>query len=171
MNILSVLNHAGRTLFRQAVAIIITGIMMLQPLIAEDSWSRIEKLKPRTWIYIHYSDEKYMEGSFLRADASGMIIRAINQDEVKLDRDLILQVTVMNTSRHWYSIPLAIATGVAGGFGGHAITDQISCSRNVGSCNKEKGLIIGGLAVGSGTIVYGLTRGKKTDKKVIYRKD
>ena len=68
-------------------------------------------------------------------------------------------------------IPLAIATGVAGGFGGHAIVDRITCSRNVGSCGKAKDLIIGGLAVGSGVIVYEITRGNKTDRKVIYNKE
>lgn len=171
MNTLFARKHAGRNRVYHVAAIIIVAMMVSQPLIAADSWSRIEKLKSGTWIYVYYAEGKYTEGALLHADASGMSIRNINQGEVKFDRDLVMQVSVMHKkSRHWYSIPFAIAAAIAGGFGGGAIVKRTTCSDTPKKCRNAKGIIVGGLAGVSGGIAYTATRGKEFDRKVIYRK-
>jgi hypothetical protein len=69
----------SRILVRQVVVIVFVAILLLQPLIASDSWSRIERLKTRTWVYVQHSGEKYIEGVLLRAHASGMTVQSMDQ--------------------------------------------------------------------------------------------
>ncbi len=161
----------GQNLFRHAVVLIIVGALLLQPLIAADSWSKIKKLKSMTWVYVHLEGGYYTQGAFLRADASGMFFRALNQSEVAfVERDTVLQVAVNQKKRSWYSIPLTLAAAVAGGIGGYEIVERTTCMDTRKNCFKAKGVIVGGLAIGSGAVAYGLTHRESIGRKVIYRK-
>ncbi|MEJ2111759.1 MAG: hypothetical protein P8Z37_17985 [Acidobacteriota bacterium] len=159
----------GCTIFRQIIAVVIAGIMMLQPLFASDSWSRIKKLKKGTRIYVRLTDEQYTTGSFLRADDSSLIIRVINNDEVTLEMNHVQQVAVNHSGRRWYSIPLAIVAGIVGGFGGNEIVKRTTCFDTRENCSKAKGFIIGITSAVPAAATYKLTEGKP-GIKVIYTK-
>ena len=156
--------------FRSLVIAAVAGSVLLQPLYAADSWSRVKKIRGGTWVYVYLAGEKYKEGSFLSADSSAINIRVANEGLISLDRDLVLQVAVKHSGRRWYSVPLAIAAGVAGGAGGYGIAERATCVDTRSNCSKARGVIIGGLAVGSAAPAYGLTRGEE-GKKVIYEKE
>ena len=163
--------HNGHIFARQIVAVVIAGILLSQPLIASDSWSRVWELKTKTWVYVGLSGGKYIEGALLRVDNSGMTVRSKNQEEVFLERDLVLQVAVDHKGRrHWYSIPLIILAAVAGGFAGNEIAKRTTCSDNPKDCRKAKGALIALPAIGSGGAAFYLTRGK-SGRKVIYSKE
>jgi hypothetical protein len=159
----------GRIMARQVAALVMAGILLSQLLIASDSWSRIEKLEMRTWVYVHHSGEKYIEGILLGAHASGMTVQSIDQGVVFLKHDLIEQVSVNYSGRRWYSIPLAIGAGVAGGLGGYEIANRTTCSDNKDDGSKARGALIWIPAFGSATATYYLTR-DKSGKKTIYSK-
>lgn len=161
----------GRRIFRILVrclaVVVIAGSALLQPLSAADSWSKVKKLKEGTRIYVYVSAEETRVGSFLGADDSVMNIRVANQGAVAIDRDLVLQVAVDGGGRPWYSLPLTIAAAVAGGAGGYGIAKKTTCVHYGSECSKAKGVIIGGLAIGSAAVTHKLMRGRK-GRKVIY---
>jgi hypothetical protein len=160
----------SRILVRQVVAIVIVAILLLQPLIASDSWSRIERLKTRTWVYVNYSEGKYIEGILLGAHASGMTVQSIDNGVVFLKRDLIELVAVNYSGHPWYSIPLTIVAAVGGGLGGAGIASLTTCSGNQEDCRKARGALIVIPATGAATATYYLTR-NRSGKKVIYSKE
>jgi hypothetical protein len=160
----------GHILARQVVAIVIAAILLSQPLIASDSWSRIEKLKTRTWVLVQLSGGKYLEGVFLGADASGMTVRPTNQEEaLSFKRDLIEMVAVNYSGRPWYSIPLSIVAAAGGGLAGAGIASLTTCSDNLEDCRKGRGALIVIPATGAAAVTYYLTR-DRSGKKVIYSK-
>lgn len=159
----------SQVLARSLAVAVIVGSVLLQPLSAADSWSRVKKLKKGTRVYVYLSGEKYREGSFSGADDAVMHVRVANQEVITLDRDLVLQVAVHHGGRHWYTAPLAIAAAVAGGAAGYGIAKRTTCFDTREKCMEAKGIIVGGLAVGSAAVAYELTRAKE-GRKVIYDK-
>jgi len=169
MQILCTSLRVAHIFTRQALAVFIAGVMLSQPLMASDSWSPVEKIKKGARIYVHNTNGQFWEGTFLRADTSGITFRVANQGEVDLDRDEVTQVAVKRSGRRWYSIPLTVAAAAAGGFGGYQIADRTTCSGNYDKCGKAKGVIISFSALGAAGLAYGLTRGK-SGWDIIYTK-
>jgi hypothetical protein len=67
-------------------------------------------------------------------------------------------------------VPLTIAAAVAGGAGGYGIAERATCLEPGATCRKARGVIVGGLAVGSAAAAYKLTSGKE-GRTVIYTKE
>jgi hypothetical protein len=153
---------------RHVVTAAVVGILALQSLAASDSWSRVTNLKSKSWIYVQLADGNIVEGAFLSADDSVMNVRAINQGEVALARDLVMQVAVNHSGRRWYSMPLAVMAGAAGGASGYGIVSRATCSTSHDDCAKALGFVTGISAAGAAALTYRLTL--STSKKVVYQK-
>jgi hypothetical protein len=163
-----ILMQIPRILVRSLAAVVLAGIVLLQPLPAGEAWSKVKKIKEGTRVYVYLPDEKYEEGPFVGADDSVMNVRVAGKGVIPLERDLVLQVAVDHGGSHWYTVPLTIAAAVAGGAAGYGIAERTRCVNNGSAeCKKGKGVIVGGLAVGSGAVAYTLTRPKR-GRKVIY---
>jgi len=153
---------------------IVAGILSIQSLAAADAWSRVARLKVESaWVSVSLTDGKYIEGRFLGADASSMIVRTTtDQGEVTLARDLVLQVAVPHKGRRWYSIPLTVVAAGAGAFVGYKVARHLSCSYVSSTfkkdCEKLNGYIVAGISVAPAVGTYYLTLGPST--KVIYNK-
>ena len=144
----------------------------LQPLAAADAWSKVQRLKPNTRVFVALP-EKNIQGQFVSAGASTMTIKAsIESDvvrQISLARDQVLKVAIAHSGRRWYSIPLAAVAGASGAFAGFKAANLIDCSRNPSNdCKKLNGLIIGVTTVGAAGIAYRMTL--EPSQKVIYSK-
>lgn len=160
--------RVGYACIRRVIAIAITVILLVHPLLAADSWSRVKKLKKGSQVYVRLVEGNSMTGEFLQADSSSVTVRTVNQGAMELERDHVMQVTVKQSGRRWYSIPLAVAAGATGGYGGYAIADRTTCSGNYDDCSKAKGIIISFSAIGAAAVTFKLTSGEP-GWKVIYR--
>jgi len=163
------LGHVVSCLILYGVALLLAA----EAFADSDTWSQVRKLKSNTRIYVFDSGRGRMEGRFVSADASRLTVRVIPQEEITLARDMVLQVAIDQGKRHWYSIPLAVVAGAAGGYGGYLLASKLPCKEKIGgekkACNSVGSLIV----VGSATIAAAgplvLTTHEST-KKVIYTK-
>lgn len=162
--------RVGYACIRRVIAIAITVILLVHPLLAADSWSRVKKLKKGSQVYVRLVEGKTMTGEFLQADSSSVTVRMINQGAIEVERDHVIQVSVKQSGRHWYAIPLAAAAGAAGGYGGYAIADRTTCSDSRADCTNAKGIIISFSAIGAAVATFKLTSGKP-GWRIIYRTD
>jgi hypothetical protein len=157
---------------RYVILLLLAWTISHQSLIASDHWSHVKHLKPDTWVYVTLEDGTDKSGRFVSADASTLNVISGELDAVALERNLVLSVAVDHKGRHWYSIPLALLVGAAGGLAGFAIADHVACTETSAtndSCSKAKGAIVALTAAGPAALTYRATLGSYK-RKMIYHK-
>jgi hypothetical protein len=160
----------GRNKIRRLIIPALIGLLALPSLAASTKWQSVQKIKPNTFVYVGLAEEKHLEGRFLFADAESMTIRTVAQHEIILPRDRIQWITIDHKGRPWYSIPLAVISGAAGGAAGYTIANHTSCSDTHDVCSKARGATIILSAGAAGGLAYSLSRRPSNlSKKIVYK--
>jgi hypothetical protein len=157
---------------RHVILLILVWTIALQSLMASDRWSHVKHLKPDAWVYVTLEDGTDKAGRFISADASTLNISAGEPGAVAIERNLVLSVAIDKKGRPWYSIPLVLLVGTAGGVAGLIIADHTACSESSaanGSCRKAKGAIIALTAAGPAILTYRATLGTSIRKMIYYK--